>query len=232
MIIIITDLTRFANQEIVCTAGINPLTRECIRPLPYPLSKECRRLNILPGAIIEGDFIKKNCTVPHSEDRGYNKLSFKGPCSSEDFRSILEATISPSVEDGFSISLDAGQKHIPSDSSPALSIITLSINPLEFRIVPDKYNPGKIKAIFTDNSGREFRFLSITDLGFYKYAENHYQDNKIDELNDYIHSQEELYIRLGLSREFKSPDGRTGFWMQVNGIYTFPDYFKDIRCHE
>jgi hypothetical protein len=35
MEIIITDLTRFSNTKIVCIAGINIKTNECIRPLPY-----------------------------------------------------------------------------------------------------------------------------------------------------------------------------------------------------
>ncbi|MEZ4693859.1 MAG: hypothetical protein R2837_07675 [Aliarcobacter sp.] len=50
MEIIITDLTRFSNPAIVCIAGINIATNECIRPLPYIATDECLRLNILPGS--------------------------------------------------------------------------------------------------------------------------------------------------------------------------------------
>lgn len=73
--------------------------------------------------------------------------------------------------------------------------------------------------------------MSITDLGFFEYAERHAEENKIEELNDFIHSQEELYIRLGLGRVHQTSDGRNGFWLQVNGIYTFPEYNEDIRCY-
>ena len=159
-------------------------------------------------------------------------MSFKGPCNSKEFKSILEATESPSFEKGFSIALDDGQKHIPIETPPKISIITLSIDSGELSIVPDTFKPGKIKAIFRDNSGKHFRYLAITDLGFYNYAEKYSQSNRVDELNDFIHSQEEVFIRLGLSREFRAPDGRYGYWLQVNGIYTFPDFFEDIRCHE
>jgi hypothetical protein len=62
MKIIITDLTRFANKDIVCIAGINPKTNECIRPMPYIERASCEKLNILPGAIIEGDFTPCTCT--------------------------------------------------------------------------------------------------------------------------------------------------------------------------
>ena len=33
--IIITDFTRFSNPKIVCTAGIDLTTGQCIRPMPY-----------------------------------------------------------------------------------------------------------------------------------------------------------------------------------------------------
>lgn len=231
MEIIITDLTRFSRQDIVCTAGINPVTNECIRPLPYLQTNDCRRLNILPGAILEGNFTAKPYTSPHTEDRNYQgQLSFKGQCSADAFMSILKATESPSAEEGFSVELPHDQKHIPSISPPNKSIITLSVNPWEFSLVPDSFNPGKIKVIFSDKSGREFRYFSITDLGFYSYAERNKGDN-FSSLNAFIHSQKEVYVRIGLSREFTSPDGRSGYWLQINGIYTFPKYLEAIRCH-
>lgn len=232
MEIIITDLTRFSNQDIVCTAGINPITNECIRPLPYLPIKECRRLNILPGAVLQGNFTAKPLTAPHTEDRNFQgQLSFKGPCSAEEFKSILKATESPNTEEGFSVNFTDGQKHIPATTPPNKSIITISVNPWELSIVPDSFNPGKIKVIFSDKSGRTFRYLSITDLGFYNYAEKNSQGDNFSNLNNFIHSQKEVYVRLGLSREFTSPDGRTGYWLQVNGIYTFPEYLEEIRCY-
>ena len=230
MDIIITDLTRFSNPDIVCTAGINPSTKECIRPMPYLPAKECRRLNILPGAILRGNFVATHSQKPHSEDRRVSgRLSFAGPCESKKFREILEATLSNSVEEGFGISLYAGQKHVPIEDAPEISIITLRIEPWDLEIVPDRYSEGRIKAIFTDGAGMIFRYLPITDLGFYNYAMGEYENNRIEELNQFIHSQDVVFLRLGLSRAHRSEDGRNGFWLQVNGIYTFPEYLKGIR---
>lgn len=231
MKIIITDLTRFSRQDIVCIAGINPTTNECIRPLPYISSADCRRLNILPGAILDGNFVPKPCSAPHTEDRSYQgQLTFNGPCSTEEFMSILKVTESPNVQEGFSTQIPFGQKYIPSNTPPQKSIVTISVNPMELSIVPDSFNPGKIKIIFTDRSGREFRYLSITDLGFYNYAEKNKGDN-FTNLNNFIHSQSETFLRIGLSRDYESKDGRNGFWLQVNGIYLFPEYLEEIRCY-
>ncbi len=49
MQIIITDLTRFSKKDIVCIAGINPESGECIRPMPYIKTERCKELGILPG---------------------------------------------------------------------------------------------------------------------------------------------------------------------------------------
>jgi hypothetical protein len=232
MDIIITDLTRFVNPDIVCTAGINPETNQCIRPMPYLPTGECQRLNILPGAILRGNFVATRSEKPHSEDRRVSgRLSFVGPCKSEKFRKILEATLSNSVEEGFGIALQEGQKHIPMEGAPEISIITLRVEPWELEIVADRYKEGRIKAIFTDGAGMVFRYLPITDLGFYNYAMREYENNRIDELNQFIYAQNEVFLRLGLSRAHRADDGRNGFWLQVNGIYTFPEYLEDIRSH-
>ena len=231
MKMIITDLTRFDNQEIVCIAGVNPETNECIRPMPYIPKLSCQKLDILPGAIIQGDFSSCQCNAPHTEDQTGANLKFLGPCNSEEFKSILQNTSSASVAEGFGITLRLGDKHIPHDTPPSKSIITLPLSPIHLDIVEDSYKLGKLRVNFTDRAGATFRYLSITDLGFFEYAERYADENKIDELNEFIHSQEELYIRLGLSRCYQSPDGRNGFWLQVNGIYTFPLYSKEIRCY-
>ena len=231
MKIIITDLTRFANQDIVCIAGINPETFECIRPMPYISRETCKKLNISPGAIIEGTFTNCYCSPPHIEDRNHADLKFLGPCSSDQFKYLLEKTSFQSVEEGFSVVIESEQKYIPFDNPPDKSIITLALHPHLLHIVEDAYRPGELRVIFTDQAGKTFRYLSITDLGFFEYAKRHMVRHKIEELNNFIRSQKILFIRLGLSRLYQSPDGRKGFWLQANGIYTFPDYIKEIRCY-
>jgi len=228
MKIIVTDLTKFKNQD-VCIAGICPETGVCIRPRPYLSKAKCRELNILPGAILTGQFTPKRCSAPHVEDHFYENLVVCGPCSSVMFHRILAESATESVEDGFSIRIPQGQKYIPTETPPNLSIITLRIDPQGLQIVKDCYNNTKLRVHITENSGREFRYISITDLGFYECAMSHVAERgALDRLNDFFHSQEEVFIRVGLSREHES-QGRKGFWIQANGIYTFPDCPEDIR---
>jgi hypothetical protein len=50
-------------------------------------------------------------------------------------------------------------------------------------------------------------------------------------LNSFVRGQPEAYLRLGLSREWNNGT-INAYWMQVNGVYTFPDFFKDIRSYK
>jgi len=229
--IIITDLTRFQNKEIVCTAGTDMSSGACVRPMPYLRAAECERLQILPGAILRGELVAQNCLVgPHQEDASYSKLRFEGPSSSEEFEAALEAGLHNSTEEGFEIELAVGQKHVPVGHPVMRSIITLEVDPGSVEIVEDRYKPGKTKIHFMDGSGREFRYLPITDLGLHRYAETHRAAKDLARLNTFIREQPKAYLRVGLSRAWNNGT-INGYWMQVNGVYTFPDFFKDIRSY-
>lgn len=200
--------------------------------MPYLPFTKCTRLGILPGGILTGEFVfAKNRTAPHTEDCNYQNLKFAGPCSGEEFRKILAGSCFASIEAGFEFSLAAGEKVIPADHKVERSIITLQVAPDSIEIVEDSYKPGSIKLHFTDSSGRRHRFLPITDLGFYDYAQRHRESSALDSLNQQMAAQQEVFLRIGLSRNYRNPQGKEGFWMQANGIYTFPTVLRYIRSY-
>ena len=215
-------------------AGVDVDTGQCIRPIPYIKVNRCKELNMLPGAILEGKFSKPDSLEsPHIEDMNYQNLTFNGHCSAYEFRSLLSDSATKNVEVGFGVVLEDRQKHIPKNLTPTRSLITIGVDPHGITIVQDQYNPAKIKAHITDVTGREYSFLSITDLGLQSYAENHYKEaNEYKDVNNLIQSQKEVFVRIGLSWFYEAPDSRAGFWLQVNGIYSFPEYFKAARQYE
>jgi hypothetical protein len=227
--IIITDFTRFANPKIVGTAGIDLTTGQCIRPMPYLNASFCKSLNIVPGAILTGEFTPdQNLSGPHQEDMSYKNLSCMGPCTSSEFKLALHTGLCDTVEHGFQIVLAGNQKHIPLGHAIGRSVITIRIQPNKIDIVEGVFNQKKIKLNFTDNSGRAFKYMPIYDIGFQGYADSLHLSNGLKTLNDFISSQSEVYLRLGLSRLWDN--GKiNGYWMQVNGVYTFPDYHHEIR---
>lgn len=234
MDIIVTDLTRFAKDDVVCIAGIDVKSKQCIRPLPYVKKAFCIKNEILPGAIVEGNFTKpKSIDKPHTEDMHYQELSFKGPCTSDEFESALGASLYPSINEGFDGKVPAGTKVIPPDSPPSRSIITLKLKPMQIEIVRNAFDPKSLRLNILDNDGRKYTYLSITDLGFHNLAVSKQKDpDYTDELNGYIRGQKKLYLRIGLGRRYKNPsDGRDGYWIQVNGIYTFPEFMTKVRTY-
>lgn len=233
MRIIVTDLTRFKNENFVCIAGYNTETNECIRPYPYLGKDECRERNILPGAIIEGDFTSRtHCEAPHLEDQDWNTMTFDGPSSSFDFKAALECGLADSIEEGFESFLSEDGKYFPAQTPPSRSIITLNINPNNFTLVPNRFEHGKIRAHVTDNSLRMIRYLPVADLGFCEHAQRS-ENTEVwtNEVNAFLSTQNDLYIRIGVGRCWTDQRGRCGYWLQVNGIYTFPEFFEGIRCH-
>jgi hypothetical protein len=231
--IIITDLTRFGEgKPIVCTAGIDRKTGECIRPLPYLPFSKFTRLGIFPGGVLKGDFEPDpSRKAPHTEDFLHNDLKFLGPCSSDEFQSVLKQSASMSLEAGFGVAVASGEKVIPESTPPARSIITLQVSPQSVEIVEDGYKPGKIRIHFTDGAGKRYRFFSIADLGFHDYAQRHRESGALDDLNTAIASQKTVFLRVGLGRAYTNQQGKAGFWMQANGIYTFPDKLSYIRSY-
>lgn len=202
---IVTDLTRFRKgNPDVCIAGIKPKTKQCVRPWPYLKMTVCQKLGILPGAILQGDLSKRaSAEKPHVEDMNHPKpLAFKGPCTSEEFEDVLEATTYPSIKEGFDGKVPPKSKVIPDHDPPNRSIITLKLQPLQIKIVRDQFDVEKVKFHLEDNDGSKYLFLPITDLGFYNLAiAKQAEANYADQLNSFIWSQKQVYLRIGLSRQ-------------------------------
>ena len=217
----------------MCTAAIDVESGECLRPMPYLKNEDCVKLGIHPGAILVGDLeFQPHSSIPHIEDANWSNLEFHGACSGTKFKDILNNSLSDSIKIGFGVDFQIGQKSIPKETPSEVSIITIKLNPRQLRIHEDQYKPGKIKATITDSDGHRYSYLPITDRGFYDYAKKHQDDGRLDEVTSLIENQDEVFLRVGLSRAW-SPNGDSDcYWLQVNGIYTFPDFHDEIRTYE
>lgn len=237
--VIVTDLTRFPAKKSVCIAVIDLSNGECVRLMPYFKGDAYKKRNLQPGAVLKGDLtIKNDAPNPHIEDAQYSEVTFERRSTSKEFKAVLNNSLSCSVSKGFGVDFSNRQKHVPIDKDVKCSIITIKVSPDSIRIYEDKHKPGRIKATITDHGGQQFNYLPITDLGFYDYAMKHQKGGKLQALQalqalqDFVSSQQEIFLRIGLSRKFRAVEGdRNGYWLQVNGIYTFPDYHSDIRSY-
>ena len=231
--LIVTDLTRFKDPNHVCVAGLTLDGQTCIRPMkekgigpsnPYLTYERCKLDNIRPGTIIEAHFKDTCCKEdPHIEDQNYRTLRVVRRGTSEEFEETLRRSATRTLATGFGVPVLT--KCIPVNGpTPLRSITTLEITPTQLAI---SVCFDKLRATFTDGSGSTFSNLSVTDLGFVDYfgsgkAVTH-------ELINFLRRARAMFLRVGLSRPFSSTDGRSGYWLQVNGIYTFPDIPNGIR---
>lgn len=243
MKIIVTDLTRFKNPAIVCLAGINPDTGQCIRPMfpsqngfDYFSFETVKAHKIIPGSLLEGNFTAiPKLHAPHVEDHSTGgNLRAHGPASGDDFERILENSSFTTIQDGFGSRPD--KRLYVAAQPPALSIITLKLTSpsTQFRLTVDTgYGPPKFKAHVVDGSGYELSWLPVTDLGFSDHlGKIRKTDPTLTTLNAFLQSQKVLYVRLGLTRQYAPSSDRDGYWVQVNGIYSFPTYRQDLRIYD
>ncbi len=245
MRIIVTDLTRFQNKGLVCLAGINPYTGQCIRPFlrnagggtDYLNFQFVKDRNIIPGSYLDTDFIpKRNPFRPHTEDHIIGgALQTPGNATSEEFMSILDATSSTTVAAGFGS--NPVDKYFAMDRPPPISIFTLKLtNPRnQFSLtLTDRYGPA-FKVNITDAAGFSMNYLKVTDLGFSDHlGKIQAEFAGAQKLSRFLLEQEVLYLRVGLGQHFapNNDESRRGYYVQINGIYSFPSFRQDLRMYD
>jgi len=231
--IVVTEVTRFREPARVCTAGVTADGR-VVRPIPYLLADFCRKRGIRPGVILVGDWrAVVDASPPHVEDCRYTRVGVSGTASAERFREALRATLASTMAEGFGVAIRSRQKCIPESTPPQRSLLTVRVSPARFWLQPDDLASGRLKARFRDSGGTELQYVSVTDRGLFEHVANErFRVSTIRRLNRFVRSQEEVYLRLGLSRRYQAPDGRTGFWIQLNGVYTFPQSLSYIPSPE
>ncbi|MBY0341059.1 MAG: hypothetical protein K2Q19_07820 [Rhodocyclaceae bacterium] len=199
------------------------------RYLPYA---KCKEYNVQPGSILRGAFTgPTHLVAPHIEDLDWSKLEIVRSATPAEFKSALEASLSPDISVGFGLPITS--KLIPTPLIPSRSIITLKIQPNQIQIVEIEQNGRlKLRANVALPNGTYLSRASITDLGFFDSVGTG-KTISVSTINAFIKTQKEIILRLGIGRTPWPPDDDNGgYWIQVNGIYTFPDYEKILRTYK
>jgi hypothetical protein len=222
--IVITDLTRFKKDDAtLCTAGIDLETGECFRPFPHLQKTFCRDHVILPGVVISACLsLIKVRTLPHSEDAFCKELKVERTLNSESFLEVLEGDAVSSIEEGFGMPLPHGEKHFPKESPPSISLMTLRVHPAQIHL-HQGIGPGTLRMHLGGHGARSIHDLPVADLRFHSLVQQHPESEFYVDLNRELHSKDEVFLRLGLGRCYTNQQGKEGHWLQVNGIYTFPE---------
>lgn len=190
----------------------------------------------MPGSCLEGNFIRQpNLSAPHIED--HRTVGFL-----KDIEAATGAAFEQVLEESSFTTINAAFGNLPVNrlydlaSPPPLSIITLKlISPrTQFKLMADSgFGALKFKAHVKDATGYELSWLPVTDLGFCDHITKITEtDPQLLQLNAFIQRQRVVYLRLGLTRRYTPSPDRDGYWMQLNGIYSFPNYRKELRIYD
>lgn len=234
--IVITDLTQMPEGDEVCVVGISE-KGECIRPIceggfqkKYLYAGE--NVIIRPRARIEFDFTEAKIEPPHIEDRAFNPsfIANHGLCSEIDWENILQNSSYARVEDIYNGFLQDRRWVKP--GSPTRSIATLSKASIANVHVPEWEGKLRYRLSFRDVTRNLFD-CPVSDLAFREliYREvrrsNRPRSDVSRELTNILKRADRIYLRLGLARPFrKSTTDEPRCYLQVTGVYTFPDYLQ------
>jgi hypothetical protein len=238
--LVITDLTRMS-AGYVCVAGYAN-NGQAIR-LATPRLHEAElapggKPLVFPGAEITCEVLEHLPDPPHTEDHSFDPYSLRTVRRLPDmaWQAVLERSVFKSVSDIFEqpITHDAGYYLSDGHGPRSLGAIRpRGLAPASYSMSADgtwSYRIG-----FYDQVG-EFYRLKITDLTWNAYCE-YLRGPTMDPKGVAAHltqilKSRHVYLRVGLSRKWAKFPGRC--YLQVNGVYTFPDYldgltFADLR---
>lgn len=227
--LVITDLSRMKDGR-VCIFGFDEEKRHVRPVIPYSginesyiFNEEGRQI-IKPFAEVEFDFIRPWPDPPHIEDcviRSNYKPTLVGNLSENESRRFLEEILDGSVAAIFVVPIQdnrcikiGGKRSIGTIKVKEVLYVNYSLKNI------DKYN-YRIK--FSDLSGEVYN-LPITDCAFRRYCDTQriQEDKTTDSIShelQRIFNESEVFLRVGLTRRYQDV-----YWLQVSGIYAFPDY--------
>ena len=217
----------------VCIAGVTQ-EFECIRPVVeggvriWDMYADSRPI-IFPGAKVWMDFSPAQITPPHIEDRTFDPQSveYKDTFQDSHWETLLRQTSHDSVQSIFDGNLKERQvaPGIRTRSLGTISNVTL----LNLR-VDMRYGRRKVLRMdFRDASGEVHNRFPVNDLAFRgmfsQLLDQHRAESQAaDSLMERLMQADRTYLRIGLARPTAIGDYPKSCWVQVTGVYTFPDY--------
>ena len=232
--LIITDLTQMPVGNEVCVVGIDD-AGNCIRPvckggfLKKYLYNPSGRIVIRPRAKVEFDLHPASCQQPHIEDMIFTPSSVrgKGLCNDKEWEGVLKLSSYVSVSDIFDgflqerswVKTGAKTRSIGTVSGATIINVKLTTNSIKPRLT------------FKDSSGCEFNRpasdLTLWNRCFALAKKRGCSPLEVEkELISSFQNAKRIYLRLGLARPWKIEADEERCWLQITGVYTFPDYLN------
>lgn len=228
--LVITDLTHMY-RGMVCIAGYDS-THRCIRPTLSPPGISEKTLIrsgkpvIFPFAIVEYDFTQPDPNPPHTEDYRYEPDSPRFIRKVQDRKTVLQWSLFENVSAIFDQPVHDDFGYYVMDCQGTRSLGTIHPQAIAKATYEQGVEgPWDYRLTFYEHEDKFYR-LKITDLTWQYYCDSLRGENREPskiavELTNLLKNRD-VYLRIGLSRGWKKFPDRC--YLQINGIYTFPDY--------
>lgn len=243
---LVTDITRMSGAS-VCVAGFIHTDDgyQCVRPVLADRNIQEDWLNsfaepIRPFSILTLHLWRQIIQPPHIEDWLFEEdtASHLGHLQIERRVRVLTKTLDRSVSELFTGQLrrdDEGGRWWVPHGAPCRSLGTIQVSTprVWFDAPREAASRWRYTLQFKDALSNDFR-VTITDLVARRYLQSLVRDQGLttDEagrhMGDQLRSSEHCFLRLGLARPWRDYPDRC--YLQVTGIFSFPDYLGG-RCH-
>ena len=231
-LIAITDVTEMWASQ-VCIAGVTPKF-ECIRPVIeggvqlWDLYRDGKPI-IYPGAKVWMDFSPAEIMPPHIEDRTFDPktVEFKDAFEGRHWETLLRKTSSESVQAIFDGKLKE-RRIAPGTQTRSLGTIG-GVTILNLDVDTRHDRRTVLRLDFRDASGEVHSRFPVNDLAFRGMFSSLLERGQTksqasDTLMGRLRQADRTYLRIGLARPTTIGNYPETCWVQVTGVYTFPDY--------
>ncbi len=232
----ITDLTEMWADQ-VCIAGVTR-SLECIRPVTdsgvrlWSLYKNGKPI-VYPGAKIWLNLSPAEILPPHIEDHEFDPdaIEYKDRFEGDHWETLLQKTCRESVQSIFDGNLK-DRRVRPGAQTRSLGTVG-DVKILALRADTRYEGRTILRMDFEDASGEIHQYFPINDLAFrglYSQIRSSYEDGIMADtqaantMSKKLLRADRVYLRIGLTRPTVIGSYPEACWVQITGIYTFPDY--------
>ncbi len=238
-LIAITDVTEMWASQ-VCIAGVTQ-ELDCIRPVVeggvqiWDLYKDDQPI-IFPGAKVWMDFSPAQIAPPHIEDRAFDPqtVEYKDAFKDKHWETLLRKTSHDSVHSIFDGNLNE-RRVAPGTLTRSLGTIS-NVRILNLSVDLRHEGEGRrvLRMAFKDASDNVYKGFPVNDLAFrgvFKQLLRSYRTvpRAVSSLLERLKKSDRTYLRIGLARPTRIGRYPETCWVQVTGVYTFPDYLDGIK---
>lgn len=241
--ILITDLTAM-HEDRVCIAGIdrdwNTIRPAFARsnPTRSHLQRDSQVL-IRPRAVVAMQLEPlADPAAPHVEDHlwtGLHRMRIVDMLDDDRWLQALQGLVERCPRPLFGGGLkrlgkDRNRVTRPGDATYSLATVQCSGDiTFRFNLKAGNQTGFRYALRFSDSRGEVYENIPVTDLALRAWADARFNQGAnpqavSDELTAELNAAHSVCLRVGLGREYKGK-----LWLQVNGIYSFPDWLGG-RC--